>query len=164
MTKLGDDDFMIFGSGMDGTLPPALLQCGSAAEGTQPYSMTERLCAFNIAGPKSRELLMRRDERRPLNESFPFMRSRRMPSPASRSSHCASPSPAISAGNSTADADRQVALYDALLKAGADLGAGPVAHAHSPRCASKRAMAAGAASIRPNTGRRNALSTADQAR
>jgi dimethylglycine dehydrogenase len=84
------------------------------------------MCSFNVAGPKSRELLSRLTNEDLSNAAFPFMRSRRM----------------VVAGVDVValrvsftgdlgwelycDADKQVELYDALLNAGKDLGAGPV--------------------------------------
>jgi dimethylglycine dehydrogenase len=84
------------------------------------------MCGFNVAGPQSRELLQRLTNADLSTEAFAFMRSRRITVAgvevvALRVSftgdlgwelHCA-----------TQD---QVALYSALLKAGEDLGAGPV--------------------------------------
>ena len=126
VTRLAEEDFMIFGSGMAERYHQRFFKAVPLPENTTFTSMTERLCAFNIAGPKSRELLMRLTNEDLSNESFPFMRSRRMTVAgidvvALRVSftgdlgwelHC--------------DADQQVALYDALLEAGEDLGAGPV--------------------------------------
>jgi dimethylglycine dehydrogenase len=95
-------------------------------EGTTFESQTEALCGFNVAGPRSRELLQRLTNTSLANEDFPFFRSKRLTiagvdAVALRVSftgdlgweiHCA-----------TGD---QVALYKALLEAGRDLGCGPV--------------------------------------
>ncbi|RUU50777.1 aminomethyl transferase family protein, partial [Mesorhizobium sp. M2C.T.Ca.TU.009.01.2.1] len=94
--------------------------------GTTFRSRTEDLGGFNVAGPKSRELLQRLTNDDLSNEAFPFMRSRQITVAgvdvvALRVSftgdlgwelHC--------------HAADQVELYRALLKAGAEVGAGPV--------------------------------------
>ncbi|MEW9614643.1 FAD-dependent oxidoreductase [Shinella sp. S4-D37] len=126
VTKLGEDDFMVFGSGMAERYHQRFFNAVPLPEGTGFTSMTERLCAFNVAGPKSRDLLTRLTNEDLSNERFPFLRSRRM----------------VVAGvevvalrvSFTGDLgwelycrrEDQVVLYDALLKAGKDLGAGPV--------------------------------------
>ena len=95
-------------------------------EGTTFESQTDAMCGFNVAGPKSRELLSRLTNADLSTEAFPFMRSQQIeiagvPVIALRVSftgdlgwelHCA-------------EAD-QLRLYEALLEAGKPLGAGPV--------------------------------------
>ncbi|MDK1385566.1 FAD-dependent oxidoreductase [Sinorhizobium sp. 8-89] len=126
VTKLGEHEFMIFGSGMAERYHQRFFKAVPLPEGTTFTSMTERLCAFNIAGPKSRELLMRLTNEDLSNESFPFMRSRRM-SVAGVDVVALRVSFTGDLGwELYCDADQQVALYDALLEAGKDLGAGPV--------------------------------------
>ena len=95
-------------------------------EGTTFESLTETHCGFNVAGPKSRDMLQRLTNTSLGNEDFPFMRSRvielaGLECLALRVSftgdlgwelHCA--------------AEDQEALYRALLEAGEAVGAGPV--------------------------------------
>jgi dimethylglycine dehydrogenase len=126
VTKLGQGDFMVFGSGMAERFHQRFFKAVPLPEGTTFTSRTESMCSFNVAGPKSRELLSRLTNEDLSNAAFPFMRSRRM----------------VVAGVDVValrvsftgdlgwelycDADKQVELYDALLNAGKDLGAGPV--------------------------------------
>lgn len=159
VTKLGDDEFMIFGSGMAERYHQRFFNAVPLPVDTTFTSLTERLCAFNIAGPKSRELLMRLTNDDLSNENFSFMRSRRMRVAGVEVIALRVSFTGDLGWELYCDAERQVALYDALLEAARISARVRSAHAHSPRCASKRAMAAGAASIRRNTGRRNALST-----
>ncbi|PLU83655.1 dehydrogenase, partial [Sinorhizobium medicae] len=126
VTKLGEDDFMIFGSGMAERYHQRFFNAVPLPEGSSFTPMTERLCAFNIAGPKSRKLLMRLTNEDLSNESFPFMRSRRM-----RVADIDVIALRVSFTGDLGwelycDADRQVALYEALLEVGRDLSAGPV--------------------------------------
>ncbi|MDX3929442.1 MAG: FAD-dependent oxidoreductase [Shinella sp.] len=126
VTKLAEDDFMVFGSGMAERYHQRFFKAIPLAEATTFTSMTESLCAFNIAGPKSRELLMRLTNEDLSSESFPFMRSRRM-SVAGVDVVALRVSFTGDLGwELYCDADQQVALYDALLETGKDLGAGPV--------------------------------------
>lgn len=126
VTKLRDGDFMIFGSGMAERFHQRFFKAVPLPEGTTFESRTERMCAFNVAGPKSRELLSRLTNEDLSNAAFPFMRSRRMvvggvDVVALRVSFTGDLGWEL-----YCDADSQVELYEALLNAGKDLGAGPV--------------------------------------
>ena len=126
VTRLGPEEFLIVGSGMAERFHQRFFRSLPLPEGTTFASRTEALCGFNIAGPKSREILQRLTNADLSNASFPFMRSARIMVGgveviAIRVSftgdlgwelHCAQKD--------------QVALYTALLDAGRDFGAGPV--------------------------------------
>ncbi|RVK31425.1 FAD-dependent oxidoreductase [Sinorhizobium meliloti] len=126
VTKLGDDEFMICGSGMAERYHQRFFNAVPLPDDTTFTSLTERLCAFNIAGPKSRELLMRLTNDDLSNENFSFMRSRRMRVAGVEVIALRVSFTGDLGWELYCDAERQVALYDALLEAGADLGAGPV--------------------------------------
>ncbi|WP_095198107.1 GcvT family protein [Mesorhizobium carmichaelinearum] len=126
VTRLADDEFMVIGSGMAERFHQRFFKAVPLPEGTTFRSRTEDLCGFNVAGPSSRDLLQRLTNADLSNEAFPFMQSRRIAVAgidvvALRVSftgdlgwelHC--------------KAADQVELYDALLKAGNEVGAGPV--------------------------------------
>ena len=126
VTRLGEDEFMIVGSGMAERFHQRFFKAIPLPDGTSFASSTEAMCGFNVAGPTSRELLQRLTNESLANEDFPFMRSKRITVAgvdvvAIRVSftgdlgwelHCA--------------AGDQVALYSALLEAGREFGAGPV--------------------------------------
>lgn len=126
VTMLAEDSYMVFGSGMAERFHQRFFKSLPLPEGTTFRSRTEALCGFNVAGPKSRELLQRLTNADLSTASFPFMRSRRITVAgveviALRVSftgdlgwelHC--------------DAADQVALYTALIEAGREFGAGPV--------------------------------------
>ncbi|MGX8012994.1 GcvT family protein [Mesorhizobium sp. ORM8.1] len=126
VTRLAEDEFMVIGSGMAERFHQRFFKSVPLPEGTTFRSRTEELGGFNVAGPKSRELLQRLTNDDLSNETFPFMRSRQITVAgvdvvALRVSftgdlgwelHC--------------KAADQIELYSALLKAGAEVGAGPV--------------------------------------
>jgi dimethylglycine dehydrogenase len=126
VTRLGPEEFLIVGSGMAERFHQRFFKSIPLPEGTTFASRTEAMCGFNVAGPKSRELLQRLTNANLSAQSFPFMRSGRIMVAgvevvAIRVSftgdlgwelHCA-------------EVD-QAALYSALLAAGKEFGAGPV--------------------------------------
>jgi dimethylglycine dehydrogenase len=126
VTRLGEDELMVFGSGMAERFHQRFFKARLLPEGTTFTSLTEAMCGFNVAGPKSRELLMRLTNEDLSTAAFPFMRSRRMA--------VAGVDVVALRVSFTGDlgwelycaADKQVELYEALLGAGKDLGAGPV--------------------------------------
>ena len=126
VTKLGDEDFLIIGSGAAERYHQRFFNAVARPDTVAFESQTQAMCGFNVAGPKSRDLLARITNEDLSTEAFPFMRSARITLAgidlvALRVSftgdlgwelHCRT--------------EDQVALYTALLDAGRDLGAGPV--------------------------------------
>jgi dimethylglycine dehydrogenase len=126
VTRLDEDEFWVVGSGMAERFHLRFFRAIPLPDGTTFESLTESVAGFNVAGPRSRELLGRLTDADLTNEGFAFMRSKRITVAgidcvAIRVSftgdlgwelHCA-------------ESD-QVALYEALLEAGKELGAGPV--------------------------------------
>lgn len=126
VTKLADDEFMFIGGGMSERYHSRFWKMVPLPEGTTFESRTDTMCGFNVAGPKSRELLARLTNADLSTAAFPFMRSQRIeiagvPVVALRVSftgdlgwelHC--------------DEAHQLQLYEALLDAGKTVGAGPV--------------------------------------
>ncbi len=126
VTRVADDEFWVVGSGMAERYHKRFFKQVPLPEGTTFVSHTEAMCGFNVAGPKSRDLLQRLTNTSLATEDFPFMRSKMIDLAgvellALRVSftgdlgwelHCR-----------TEDQQR---LYAALLEAGKDIGAGPV--------------------------------------
>lgn len=126
VTKLAEDEFWIIGSGMAERYHKRFFKQVSLPEGVIFESRTNEICGFNVAGPKSREMLQRMTNASLATEDFPFMRSKRIELAgvevlALRVSftgdlgwelHC--------------DEADQARLYEALLEAGKEIGAGPV--------------------------------------
>jgi len=125
VTKLAEEEFWVLGSGMAERFHQRFFRAVPLPEGTTFESLTEAYCGFNVAGPRSRDVLARLTNADLSNEAFPFFRSQRITvggvdCVAIRVSftgdlgwelHCA-------------EGD-QVALYAKLLEAGAEFGAGP---------------------------------------
>ncbi|MCP5038790.1 MAG: FAD-dependent oxidoreductase [Rhodobacteraceae bacterium] len=126
ITMLGEGDYMMVGSGMAERYHTRFFNMIPLPEGTSFTRATTAYCGFNIAGPKSREVLARLTNADLSNDAFRFMRSRRIEVAgiacnAIRVSftgdlgwelHCA-----------TSDQSR---LYTALVDAAHELGGGPV--------------------------------------
>ncbi|MCZ4354606.1 FAD-dependent oxidoreductase [Roseovarius aestuarii] len=123
---LAEDDYLIVGSGMAERFHQRFFKALPLPDGTTFASRTEVMCGFNIAGPRSREMLQTLTNTSFAGDDFRFMRARRLNMAgidvtAIRVSftgdlgwelHCA--------------VEDQVALYTALLEAGKAFGAGPV--------------------------------------
>ena len=126
MTKLDDEEFLIIGSGMAERYHLRFFNVVARPETVSFESMTEAMCGFNVAGPDSRALLERLTNASLSTQDFPFMRSQRITLAgvdlvALRVSftgdlgwelHCKT--------------EDQLRLYDALIEAGKEFGAGPV--------------------------------------
>lgn len=126
VTRLGDEDFFVVGSGMAERYHLRYFNAVPRPQTVQFDSQTDAMCGFNVAGPGSRELLQSLTDTSLATADFPFMRSRQISLAgvdviALRVSftgdlgwelHCAS--------------RHQLALYDALLAAGKAMDAGPV--------------------------------------
>jgi dimethylglycine dehydrogenase len=126
VTKLGDEDFLIIGSGMAERYHKRFFNGVARPEGVTFESQTEAMCGFNVAGPKSREMLQRMTNISLATEDFAFMRSQQITLAgvdlvALRVSftgdlgwelHCRT--------------EDQEKLYAALLEAGREFGVGPV--------------------------------------
>ncbi len=126
VTRTGDEEFWVISSGMAEDYQRRFYESVPLPAGTTFHSMTTAYCGFNVAGPRSRELLQRLTNASLATPDFPFMRSAMITLAgievlALRVSftgdlgwelHCRT--------------EDQMALYSALLDAGRDLGAGPV--------------------------------------
>jgi len=126
VTRTGEDEFYIIGSGMAERYHKRFFGMVPLPDGTLFESVTGAMCGFNVAGPKSREMLARLTNASLETADFPFMRSQWIEIGGVRclalrvsftgdlgwELHCA-------------EGD-QVQLYTVLLDAGRDFGAGPV--------------------------------------
>ncbi|MDX2485329.1 MAG: aminomethyltransferase family protein, partial [Pseudodonghicola sp.] len=124
--RLGADEFWVIGAGMAERYHQRFFKQVPLPEGTVLETLSERFCGFNVAGPKSREMLQRLSDTSLETADFPFMRSQRIDVAgvnclALRVSftgdlgwelHCA--------------VEDQARLCSALIEAGRDIGAGPV--------------------------------------
>ena len=126
VTRVAEDEFWIIGSGLAERYHKRFFKQVPLPEGTSFESMTEAVCGFNVAGPKSRDLLQRLTNTSLATPDFPFMRSQMIELAgveclALRVSftgdlgwelHCKT--------------EDQAQLYEALLQTGKEFDAGPV--------------------------------------
>ncbi|MEP7456638.1 FAD-dependent oxidoreductase [Phyllobacterium sp. SB3] len=126
VTKMDDDDFMIFGSGMAERFHQRFFKSVPLPAGVIFISLTEAMCGFNVAGPKSRELLMSLTKEDLSTISFPFMCSRRMTVAGINVIALRVSFTGDLGWELYCDSTKQVLLYKALLDAGRELDAGPV--------------------------------------
>lgn len=126
VTMLDDDEYWIVGGGAAERYHQRFFKQIPLPEGTIFESLTDAVCGFNVAGPKSRQMLQRLTNTSLETPDFAFMRSKRIDIAgvacvAIRVSftgdlgwelHCAQ--------------EDQQRLYGALLEAGDEIGAGPV--------------------------------------
>ena len=75
VTRMGDEEFWVIGSGMAERYHQRFWKEVPLPEGTTFESRTIATCGFNVAGPKSRELLQRLSNANFSATAWPFMRS-----------------------------------------------------------------------------------------
>ena len=126
VTRLAEDEFWIIGSGMAERYHQRFFNAVPLPDDTSFSSQTVDMCGFNVAGPCARAMLQRLTNTSLATSDFPFMRSKWIEISgitclALRVSftgdlgwelHCKT--------------EDQVRLYEALLEAGTEFGAGPV--------------------------------------
>ncbi|MEM8578244.1 MAG: FAD-dependent oxidoreductase [Pseudomonadota bacterium] len=126
VTRTGEDEFYVIGSGMAERYHHRFFRAVPLPDGTRCDSMTEAMCGFNVAGPDSRALLGRLTNTSLATTDFPFMRSAWLDIAGVRALalrvsftgdlgwelHCAT--------------EDQAQLYSALIETGKEMGIGPV--------------------------------------
>jgi dimethylglycine dehydrogenase len=75
VTRMGDEEFWVIGSGMAERYHQRFWAMMPLPEGTTFEVMTEAYCGFNIAGPSSRKALQTLTNNSLSTEDMPFMRS-----------------------------------------------------------------------------------------
>ena len=126
VTKLDEDRFYMVGSGMAERYHQRFFQMVERPDSVSMTSLTNAYTGFNVAGPKSRELLSRLTNADLSNDEFRFMRSRQLTIGGIEA--------IVIRVSFTGDLGyevyvpeaRQLELYDKIFEAGADLGAVPV--------------------------------------
>ena len=126
VTKRGEEDFLMVGSGMAERYHRRFFD-QVAREGTVEFrSITDAVAGFNVAGPKARQLLQQLTNEDLSNESFRFMRSRRLQLAGLECTALRVSFTGDLGWELYVDETDQVALYEALLDAGDKLGVVPV--------------------------------------
>jgi dimethylglycine dehydrogenase len=75
VTRLAEDDFRIFGSGMAERFHKRFFDMVPLPDGTIFRSLTEAMCGFNVAGPRARDVIGRLTNQDLSTPAFPFMAS-----------------------------------------------------------------------------------------
>ncbi|MEM7751487.1 MAG: FAD-dependent oxidoreductase, partial [Pseudomonadota bacterium] len=126
ITKRDDDHFMMFGSGIAERYHKRIFDSVARPDTVRFESRTNAMAGFNVAGPRSRELLERLTNADLSNEAFPFFHSKVI-SLAGIDVVALRVSFTGDLGwELYAEEERQTELYEALLDAGQDLGVRPV--------------------------------------
>ena len=126
VTRLADDEFMIIGSGVAERYHQRFWDMVPMPEGVTFESLTEAMCGFNVAGPKSRDLLQRLTNTSLATADFPFMRSKRV---ELGGVHCVALRVSFTGDlgwELHCKTEDQLRLYEVLIETGKELGAGPV--------------------------------------
>ena len=126
LTKLGADHFFMIGSGMAERYHQRFFNAVPHPDSVCFESRTRAMCGFNIAGPKSRELLSRLTQEDLSTANFAFMRSKRLiiaglEATALRVSFTGDLGWEIYVAT-----ENQDKLYEAIFSTGADLGVRPI--------------------------------------
>ena len=126
ITMLGENQYFMVGSGMAERYHQRYFNAVARPDTVAFNSRTEAMAGFNVAGPKSRELLSRLTQADLSNEAWKFMRSGQVTvagidAVAIRVSFTGDLGWEIYVPE-----EHQLKLYDALLAAGGDLGVRPV--------------------------------------
>ena len=126
ITMTGDESYMMIGSGMAERYHRRFFDMVPLPDGTGFEVATPRIAGFNVAGPRSREMLAGLTDADLSNESWRFMRSRRI---AVGGTDCLAIRVSFTGDlgwELHCAVDDQVALYEILLEAAAAHGGGPV--------------------------------------
>jgi dimethylglycine dehydrogenase len=126
VTKIAEDEFRIFGSGMAERFHARWFKKNPLPDGTRFESVTDALCGFNVAGPLARSVLSRLTNADLTNGEFPFMHSKLIDVAGV---HCIALRLSFTGDlgwELYCDAADQPKLYGALLDAAAEVGGGPV--------------------------------------
>jgi dimethylglycine dehydrogenase len=126
ITKLDEDDFLMIGSGIAERYHQRYFNMVEKAKTVSFESFTEAWAGFNVAGPNARDLLGKLTDADLSNHAFKFMRSQKIQvagidAVAIRVSFSGDLGWEI-----YVPLEHQLALYEALLETGKDLGARPV--------------------------------------
>ena len=126
VTLLDENEYWILGSGAAERYHKRFFNAVPLPEGVSFESLTEAYCGFNVAGPKSREILQRLTNASLNTEDFRFMRSKRIELAGIEVTALRVSFTGDLGWEVHCKTEDQKALYSALLDAGRAFGAGPV--------------------------------------
>ena len=125
VTRLAEDEFWVIGSGMAERYHKRFFKSVPLPEGTVFDSQTEAMCGFNVAGPKSRDLLQRLTNVSLATADFPFMHSKWIELAGVRVLALRVSFTGDLGWELHCKAEDQLRLFEALIETGKDFGAGP---------------------------------------
>jgi len=123
VTKLGEEDFLIVGSGIAERYHKRFFDMVARPDSVTFRSLSEAWCGVNVAGPKSRELLSRLTNADLSSEGFRFMRSARISVAGVEGIAIRVSFTGDLGWEFHFSQEHQLAVYNALLETGADLDA-----------------------------------------
>lgn len=126
VTMLANDHYFMVGSGMAERYHKRFFNMVERPDNVEFNSLTEAMCGFNVAGPKSRELLSRLTQADLSNEAWKFMRSARISVAGIKATALRVSFTGDLGWEIYVDETEQLKLYEALLETGADLGVMPI--------------------------------------
>ena len=126
VTRMAEDEFWIISSGMAERYQQRFYKEVPLPEGTTFESVTVARCAFNVAGPKSRDVLQRLSNADLSNASWPFMRSGKLTIAGVECGALRVSFTGDLGWEIYCDTADQQAVYTALIQAAQEAGGGPV--------------------------------------
>jgi len=126
VTRMAEDEFWIISSGMAERYQQRFYKEVPLPEGTTFESVTVARCAFNVAGPKSRDVLQRLSNADLSNHSWPFMRSGKLTIAGVECGALRVSFTGDLGWEIYCDTADQQAVYTALIQAAQEAGGGPV--------------------------------------
>jgi dimethylglycine dehydrogenase len=126
ITMLDNDDFLMIGSGIAERYHQRYFDMVAKAYSVSFEFFTEAWCGFNVAGPNARRLLERLTDTDLSNESFKFMRNRKIKVAGIDAIAIRVSFSGDLGWEIYVPLESQLELYQALLEQGSDLGARPV--------------------------------------
>ena len=126
ITKLSEDSFWIVSSGAAEGFQQRFYNLVKRGKGTEFISKSEDYCGFNVAGPKSRELLQRLSNKDLSNEAWPFFKSGSL---IIAGVECLAMRVSFTGDlgwELYCDTHNQLALYKLLIENASQIGGGPV--------------------------------------
>ena len=126
VTKLGDEDYFMVGSGIAERYHQRYFKAVERPDTVSFESVTEAYCGFNVAGPKSRELLSRMTQTDLSNDNWKFMRSKQITIAGIEAIGIRVSFTGDLGWEVYVPTEHQLKIYEALFETGADLGVRPV--------------------------------------
>jgi len=125
VTRLAEDKFLVIGSGMAERYHKRFFDAVPVPQDTVFQSQTDAMCGFNVAGPRSRDMLQRLTNADLSTDAFPFMRSQHIELAGIKLIAIRVSFTGDLGWELHCRAEDQETLYAALLSAGKEFDAGP---------------------------------------